>query len=121
MKYETYRVKAEGCPYYFKVATSERETEIYLVRSDDKGDVLGSLKIHEGEPADRDDVMFMVNVWKSIFAKCSFNKIESDVPSTNEVPVSTKIVVGAKLTERKVICAKKRRANTTKRKAKNER
>ena len=117
MKYDTYRVKAEGCPYYFKVATSERETEIYLVRSDDKGDVLGSLKIHEGEPADRDDVMLMVNVWKSIFAKFSFNKIESDVPSTNEVPVSTKIVVGAKLSDGKATCAKKRRANTTKRKA----
>lgn len=76
MKYDTYRVKAEGCPYYFKVATDEHETEIYLVRSDKNGEVLGSLKIHEGEPVDRDDVMLMVNVWKSIFAKCLFNKIE---------------------------------------------
>lgn len=113
MKYDTYRVKAEGCPYYFKVATSEHETEIYLVRSDKKGDVLGSLKIHEGEPVDRDDVMLMVNVWKSIFAKCSFNKIESDVPSTNEVPISTKIVVGAKLPDGKATCAKKATPNTT--------
>lgn len=117
MKYETYRVKAEGCPYYFKVATDEHETEVYLVRSDKKGDVLGSLKIHEGEPADRDDVVLMVNVWKSIFAKFSFNKIESDVPSTNEKPVPTKLVLGAKLSERKASCAKKRRVNTTKRKA----
>lgn len=77
MKYETYRIKPEaGGKFYFKVATDEHETEIYLVRSDDKGEVLGSLKIHEGEPADRDDVMLMINVWKSIFAKCSFNKIE---------------------------------------------
>lgn len=78
MKYDTYRIRAEGCPYYFKVATDEHETEVYLVRSDKKGEVLGSLKIHEGEPMDRDDVMLMVNVWKSIFAKFSFNKIEED-------------------------------------------
>ncbi len=118
MKYDTYRVKAEGCPYYFKVATSEHETEIYLVRSDKKGDVLGSLKIHEGGPADRDDVMLMVNVWKSIFAKFSFCKIESDVSSTNEVPIPTKIVVGAKLSDGKATYAKKATPNTTKRKAK---
>lgn len=76
MKYDTYRIKAEGCPYYFKAATDERETEVYLVRSDKKGDVLGSMLIHQGKPADRGEVMLMVNVWKDIFAKCLFNKIE---------------------------------------------
>lgn len=76
MKYETYRLKADGFPFYFKVATDEYETSIYFVRSDNKGDVLGSMLIHEGEPADRGEVMLMVNVWKDIFAKCLFNKIE---------------------------------------------
>lgn len=77
MKYDTYRVKPEtGGKFYFKVATDEYETEIYLVRSDDKGDVLGSMLIHEGEPTDRDDVMLAINVWKSIFGKILFNKIE---------------------------------------------
>lgn len=118
MKYDTYRIRAEGCPYYFKAATSEHETEVYLVRSDKKGDVLGSLKIHEGAVLPRSAAVGCCMTFIGIISKAVFDlKIEESVPSTGEVPVSTEIVVGAKLTERKVICAKKRCANTTKRKA----
>lgn len=63
MKYETYRLKATGCLFYFKVCTDERETSIYLVRSDDKGDVLGSLEIHKGKPIDRINVIQWCNDW----------------------------------------------------------
>ena len=63
MKYETYRLKATGCLFYFKVCTDERETVIYFVRSDNKGDVLGSLKIHEGKTKDRLNVIQWCNDW----------------------------------------------------------
>lgn len=63
MKYETYRLKAAGFPLYFKVATDKLETSIYLVRSDNKGDVLGSLKIHEGKTKDRLNVIQWCNDW----------------------------------------------------------
>ena len=63
MKYETYRLKAAGFPLYFKVATDKLETSIYLVRSDDKGDVLGSLEIHKGKPRDRINVIQWCNDW----------------------------------------------------------
>lgn len=63
MKYETYRLKAAGFPLYFKVATDKLETSIYLVRSDDKGDVLGSLEIHKGKPIDRINVIQWCNDW----------------------------------------------------------
>lgn len=63
MKYETYRVKAGGYPFYFKVATDEYETSIYFVRSDNKGEVLGSLEIHKSKPKDRINVIQWCNDW----------------------------------------------------------
>jgi len=117
MKYDTYRIRAEGFPCYFKVATYDDRTEIYFVINGGGGDIR-SMLIREGSPLSRASVagwciQFIGAISRSVFGL----KIESDVPSTNEVPVSKKIVVGAKLSERKAICAKKRRANTTKGKA----
>ena len=118
MKYETYRVKAEACPFYFKVATTDDLTEIYLVRSNPDGVVLGSMQIYNSKPLPRASSVALCVGFIGMLSRSVFDlKIESDVSSTNEVPVSKKIVVGAKLSERKAICTKKRRANTTKRKA----
>lgn len=117
MNYDTYRIRAEGFPCYFKVATYDDSTEIYFVINGGGGDIR-SMLIREGSPLSRASVagwciQFIGAISRSVFGL----KIESDVPSTNEVPIPAKIVVGAKLSERKAICAKKRRANTTKGKA----
>lgn len=82
MKYETYRVKAGGYPFYFKVATDEYKTSIYLVRSDNKGDVLGSLKIYESKPIDRINVIQWCNDWIFRLYEHSFDpkfKAETEV------------------------------------------
>lgn len=117
MKYETYRIKADGFPFYFKVATDDDRTEIYFVNNRGTNGI-HSMLIREGSPLSRPSVAGWCLQWIGMISRSVFGlKIESDVPSTNEVPVSTKIVVGAKLSDGKATCAKKRRANTTKRKA----
>ena len=63
MKYETYRLKATGCLFYFKVCTDERETVIYFVRSNAKGYVLGSLEIRAGEPMDKISAFIWCDRW----------------------------------------------------------
>ena len=63
MKYETYRLKAAGCPFYFKVCTDECETVIYFVRGNAKGDVLGSLEIRTGEPMDKISAFIWCDRW----------------------------------------------------------
>lgn len=118
MKYETYRVKAKACPFYFKVATTDDLTEVYLVRSNPDGVVLGSMQIYNSKPLPRASSVALCVQFIGMLSRSVFDlKIESDVSNTNEIPISKKIVVGAKLSERKSTCAKKRRANTTKRKA----
>lgn len=117
MNYDTYRIKADGFPFYFKVATDDDRTEIYFVNN--RGtDSIHSMLIREGSPLSRPSVAGWCLQWIGMISRSVFGlKIEADVSNTNEVPIPAKIVVCAKLSERKAICAKKRRANTTKRKA----
>ncbi len=63
MKYETYRLKATGCLFYFKVATDEHETVIYFIRSNAQGYVLGSLEIRKGEPMDKISAFIWCDRW----------------------------------------------------------
>lgn len=79
MKYDSYRIKPTGGKFYYKVVTTETETDVYVVKSDGKGEVLGSLQIYEGSPMR----MFEVINWLSAFLRCrrdefSFCDIEED-------------------------------------------
>ena len=96
MKYETYRVKAETCPFYFKVATTDDLTEIYLVSSNPDGVVLDSMQIYNSKPLPRSSSVALCVGFIGMLSRSVFDlKIEADVPSTNEVPVSAKLVLGA--------------------------
>ena len=81
MKYETYRIKYSnvGCGFYYKVVTTEIETDIYFVRSNDKGDILSSIQLYDGKPM----CVFEVADWLNAFLKrglneLSFARIERD-------------------------------------------
>ena len=72
MKYETYRVKAETCPFYCKVATTDDLTEIYLVSSNSDGVVLDSMQIYNSKPLPRSSsvalcVEFIEMLSRSVF------------------------------------------------------
>lgn len=64
MRYESYRIipLCEETPFYFKVATDDDETCIYLVRRE--GDeVKGSMLIWSGKPMTRKQVQDIIYRW----------------------------------------------------------
>ena len=87
MKYETYRVKAETCPFYFKVATTDDLTEIYLVSSNPDGVVLDSMQIYNSKPLPRSSSVALCVEFIEMLSRSVFDlKIEANVSSTNEAP-----------------------------------
>lgn len=61
MKYDSYRLMpfSEKCPFYFKVATDNAATSVYLVRRE--GDeVKGSMLLWCGDPKTREQAMSLV-------------------------------------------------------------
>lgn len=66
MKYDSYRIMplCEKCPFYFKVATDNDTTYIYLVRRDDDG-VIDSMLLFCGEPRTRKQMRNFVYKWQA--------------------------------------------------------
>lgn len=64
MKYDSYRLMpfSEKCPFYFKVATDNAATSVYLVRRE--GDeITSSMLLWSGKPKTRKQVKYTIYRW----------------------------------------------------------
>ena len=67
--YDSYSIKSkENRGFYYKVVTTETETDIYFVGGDGKGGILGALQLYRGKPMRS----FEVVDWLGVFLKCRF-------------------------------------------------
>lgn len=82
MKYETYGIKAEGCPFYFKVATFDDLTEIYLVYGSPEVIISHSMQIYNGKSLSRASSVAHCVKFVEMLSRAVF-KIEEPTSNTN--------------------------------------
>lgn len=84
MSIDSYRVKINVKSYYFKVYTSDIETEIFLVRGDETS-VAGSLNIYRGAALGRVSAADFIREFCRAFGSAEF--VDDTMVFSVEVPI----------------------------------